>query len=416
MMAGAGGLQRWRTGYSPFIISILWSFALLISSDPNAKTWSFPLHSHPYSSRQCRSSTSRPTLTFQNDVPSSTITKSHQSSWEYRLQASPSGDNDEENDEGSIMQSVVDLVQSNPTRSFLFSIAMTGAGAVLGPFLDAYHSAFGVLQYDDPFKAILWGSAEYPGLTTVWWVPVLFGLAGFIIGWMYVILDQGIMNVIESSSSSIKQPSAPKILIGISFFTLQYWLSGILYSSGMDRTLILNIMSLLAAIGFTFLDGSFTGFITSSATAIGGPLIETGLILLTQLGLIQGGYHYTDLGETGFFPLWIVPVYFLGGPAVGNLARGIWNQQLYLSPEEESNNIINVIKEPPGCTICNDSRAIPCPNCDGVGQYVAMGNRMVTCTACKGRGLVICRACFQYYDDDPYDIEAIRQRMSRMPD
>ena len=40
----------------------------------------------------------------------------------------------------------------------------------------------------------------------------------------------------------------------------------------------------------------------------------------------------------------------------------------------------------------------------------------VTCPACKGRGLVICRDCFSLYDEDPADIEAIREKMRRMPD
>ena len=65
------------------------------------------------------------------------------------------------------------------------------------------------------------------------------------------------------------------------------------------------------------LDGSIAGFVTSAATALGGPLIEVGLVSMSRAGIMPGGYHYNDLGETGFFPLWIVPVYFLGGPAVG---------------------------------------------------------------------------------------------------
>ena len=40
----------------------------------------------------------------------------------------------------------------------------------------------------------------------------------------------------------------------------------------------------------------------------------------------------------------------------------------------------------------------------------------VTCPACKGRGLVICRDCFSLYGEDPADIEAIREKMRRMPD
>lgn len=56
-------------------------------------------------------------------------------------------------------------------------------------------------------------------------------------------------------------------------------------------------------------------------------------------------------------------------------------------------------------------------NCsDGVGTYQAMGGRIVKCTSCQGRGFVVCRTCFDYYDEDPNDIEAIRDLMARMPD
>jgi hypothetical protein len=157
------------------------------------------------------------------------------------------------------------------------------------------------------------GTDASPALVTAWWVPELFGLAGWLIGWLYISLD-----AITGTPKDLKEPSPPKILLGISLFTLQYWLSGVLFAAGvLDRTGILNAMSLYAAIAFILLDGSLAGFLTSAATGIGGPLIEAGLLSLSKSGLMPGGYHYTDLGETGFFPLWIIPVYFLGGPAVG---------------------------------------------------------------------------------------------------
>lgn len=222
------------------------------------------------------------------------------------------------------------LITEDPKRSIVFSVLMTVCGAGLGPFLDSYHSAFGVLKYDEPIRLLLWGSEAYPALTTAWWVPELFGLAGFLIGWLYILLDA---TFLDSSSDELRDPSPFKTLTGISFFTLQYWLSGILVqTSVLDRSGILNLMSVLAAIGFLVFDGTFSGLIVSLATCLGGPLIEAGLITATTNGLLSGGYHYTDLGETGFFPLWIVPVYFLGGPANGNLARGFWNA---LSSEEE---------------------------------------------------------------------------------
>jgi len=305
---------------------------------------------------------------------------------------------------------IVSTITQSPKRTGLFSLLMTLAGAGLGPFLDSYHSAFGVLQYDKPITAILWGNADNPALITSWWVPELFGVAGFLIGWLYILGD-GI-------SSNAPKPSPPKILIGISIFTFQYWLSGLLYQSGVDRATILNSMSIVAATGFALLDSTFVGFLTSAATALGGPLIEVGLLTLSRQGLLfERGYHYTDVGETGFFPLWILPVYWLGGPAVGNLARGVWQALTEnLDVDKATTNGEMKPQKPPGCTVCNDTRRVPCPNCDGVGTYVATGGRTVQCTSCRGRGFVVCRACFDYYDEDPADIEAIRDLISRMPD
>lgn len=319
------------------------------------------------------------------------------------------GDN-EEKDSSFSWESMISAMSDN--RSLTFSAAMTIAGAMLGPFLDSYHSAFGVLEYKQPIGAILWGSAQYPALTTTWWVPALFGLAGFIIGWLYILLDAAIVS--EKQVVVSKQPSAPRVLIAISLFTLQYWLSGALYQGGVDRTTILNVMSVIAASGFAMLDSTLTGFIVSAATAISGPLIEVGLLTLSKMGTLVAGYRYTDLGETGFFPLWILPVYFLGGPAVGLLARWIWNA---IGKAAELSEISDTqAKPPPGCQQCGDTRRVPCPNCEGMGTYVAMGGRSVKCTSCRGRGFVICRSCFSYYDEDPADIESIRDLMSRMPD
>eukprot|EP00957_Ditylum_brightwellii_P058968 4471840-Ditylum_brightwellii.AAC.1 len=179
-----------------------------------------------------------------------------------------------------------------------------------------------------------------------------------------------------------------------------------MYASGYDRTAIFGVMTALSVGGYIKFDSTKAGLITSLATAVGGPLIEAGLITFLAG---SGGYHYTDLGETGYFPLWITPVYFLGGPAVGNLSRGIWNAlttKLCVSAGESAL---------PSCKVCNDTRAIGCPNCEAKGYYVTYG-REVKCNCCQGRGLVICRDCFADYGDDPNDIEWVREIMSRMPD
>ena len=335
-----------------------------------------------------------------------------------RLYTQPSNDDDEINPTREQQKSIQQLITEDPKRSIIFSIMMSLCGASLGPFLDSYHSAFGVLQYYKPIRWILWGSSEYPALTTAWWVPELFGLAGFIIGWLYILLDGFFQTPYDQ-----KSPSVPKILVGISIFTFQYWLSGILFqSSVIDRTTILNLMSVIAAIGFYFLDRTLAGWITSLATCLGGPLIEAVLITATVNGYLTGGYHYNDLGETQFFPLWIIPVYYLGGPANGNLARGFWNaltsesSTVSNNTSSNRNNKTSTSNATTPCQVCQDTRRAICPNCDGVGTYVAMGGRTIKCTSCNGRGFVMCRACFDRYDEDPYDIDSIRETLNRMPD
>ncbi len=300
-------------------------------------------------------------------------------------------------------------ITENPTQSILFSICQAAAGASLGPFLDSYHSAFGVLQYDQPFSRQLWSISNIPALTTTWWVPPLFGLAGFLIGWLYILLDDFFGEGEESTPLGV---TGPIIMGGISWFTFQYFLSGILFSFGFDRSLIFMIMSICAFVGYAGLDATKSGLVTSIATALGGPLIEVGLI--TFLTGTNGGYHYNDLGETGFFPLWIIPVYFLGGPANGNLARGVFKFLGEMLEGEDDNHKQNVLPKG-GCLTCKDTRRVPCPNCDGVGYYVTY-NREVKCNCCKGSGFVICRDCFDWYGEDPSDIGAIREKMARMPD
>lgn len=309
------------------------------------------------------------------------------------------------------LERIVTKIAGDPKRSINFSLLMTLCGALLGPFLDSYHSLFGVLSYNTPLVFPILGSTGTgrPDLLTCvtsLWVPFLFGLAGFLIGWLYILFD----TVTTDASESQLHPTMPKVLLGISYFTFQYWLSGVLYAHGVDRSSILAIMSVLAAGGFYILDGTMSGFITSAATAVGGPLIEVGLISSLP---DSWAYHYNDAGETGFFPLWIIPVYFLGGPANGNLARGFWNALTEKSGDVRTFGMQVEMKQVP-CIYCNGTRAVTCPNCDD-GTYVTYGERVV-CKACRGKGLVICRQCFSKYGDDPSDIENIRRIMNQIPD
>jgi len=309
------------------------------------------------------------------------------------------------------LERIVAQVSGDPKKTMTFSLLMALCGALLGPFLDSYHSLFGVLTYNTPLVFPILGSLgkgpDFLTCVTSLWVPPLFGLAGFLIGWLYILLD----TVTQDATQSQLHPTIPKVLVGISYFTFQYWLSGILFAHGMDRSSIFAIMSLLAAGGFLILDGTVSGFITSTATALGGPLIEVGLISSLP---DSWAYHYSDAGETGFFPLWIIPVYFLGGPANGNLARGFWDALSEKSGDVTTFGMLLENKDQVPCSQCNGTRAFPCPNCDD-GTYVTYGER-VMCKACRGKGRVICRECFSRYGDDPSDIENIRRIMDQIPD
>lgn len=215
------------------------------------------------------------------------------------LKATNGNNNNNSKEEVNAIARATQLITTTPKSKLLtFSAIMTFCGAALGPFLDSYHSLFGVLSYEQPLTAHLWGSGspktpDLPALVTAWWVPELFGLAGFIIGWLYILLDAAL-----DTPSHRRDPSWPLILVGISFFTAQYWLSGVMYADHVDRTTILNVMSVLAALGFAALDLTEAGFYTSLATAIGGPAIECGLITVL---VGHGGYHYNDLGD-GLLP------------------------------------------------------------------------------------------------------------------
>ena len=87
-----------------------------------------------------------------------------------------------------------------------------------------------------------------------------------------------------------------------------------------------------------------------------------------------------------------------------------------LSGEAEESKQKKLVNDKESCPDCQGTRRVMCPNCDGVGTYVAMGGKTVKCTSCNGRGFVMCRTCFDLYDDDPYDISGIREIMNRMPD
>ena len=179
--------------------------------------------------------------------------------------------------------------------------------ACLGPLLDNYHGLFGVLTYREGLPFVL-RLQDQVVLKTALWVPPLFGLAGVVMSALVLLLDRQL----GSPPASIR-PSWSKVFYGIAFFSSQYYLSGLLDFLGVDSLLIHLVLASLAIAGWTIFDATLAGLLLGIATAVAGPLAE---VLLTSQGL----YTYSHADVLGVCS-WIPWVYFLGAPAVGNLAR-----------------------------------------------------------------------------------------------
>jgi hypothetical protein len=200
---------------------------------------------------------------------------------------------------------------------------MAASSAVLGPLLDGMHSAHGVLRYAQPISL----TVRPPNgtedtlvlLTTTWWTPVLFAVAGVILGISHPVLDSIFYEDVPQGG---RDPSWTFVLLGISAFALQYWISAVLeapllgQSIGSFPVLDVVLCSTAFAHWVTF-DRTRQGAMMAALTALAGPVVESTLI---SFGL----YHYAH--PQLFYdaiPSWIGWVYACGGPAVGNLGRKV---------------------------------------------------------------------------------------------
>eukprot|EP00904_Undaria_pinnatifida_P007391 jgi/Undpi1/3782/HiC_scaffold_16.g07151.m1 len=188
---------------------------------------------------------------------------------------------------------------------------MAVAGALLGPNLDNFHSAFGVLTYKNPIELSVGGHVL---VTTDWWVPPLFAIAGAGIGGLYILFDAAL-----ETSQAQRNPSWRDVFLCISTFSFQYYLSGLLTASGCPYWVLVALLTITAERVFTVFDGTRAGLWVSMATAVLGPLIEVVLVNASDLYVYNGA----DLWGVDS---WIPVVYFCGGPAVGNLARAMYGQ------------------------------------------------------------------------------------------
>jgi hypothetical protein len=127
------------------------------------------------------------------------------------------------------------------------------------------------------------------------------------------------LDKVLKTSDKYTNPSWPKTFYGISFFSAQYYLSGLLDNQGVDVTSINIFLAALSVFGFAIFDTSLAGLLLGIATAIAGPLTEIVLVNVPHL------YIYTHADFYGVCS-WIPWVYLLGAPAVGNLARKLYRK------------------------------------------------------------------------------------------
>lgn len=209
-----------------------------------------------------------------------------------------------------------DSLTNSDNTSINLSAALKTVSAValisapLGILLDNQHGLFGVLNYAQWNMNIIMDDSYV--LKSAYWVPVLFSFAGLAMSTIILALDSLLITTSED-----RTPDWSKVLYGISLFSGQYYLSGALDYLNIEPLVINIILSIIAFIGFYIFDKSKSGVLLAVATAITGPVVEISLINFTHI------YSYTHTDGLGICT-WIPAVYFLGGPAVGNLARRIY--------------------------------------------------------------------------------------------
>ena len=137
---------------------------------------------------------------------------------------------------------------------------MAVSGAALGPCLDGYHSAFGVLRYTVPQQVYLGGVFV---CETDYWVPPMFALAAVILAVAYPVLDEAL-----GVADDRRQTSAPAVLQCIGYFTLQYYASGLLTAQGIGGTPLHSALAVTAALCWFAWDRTATGTIMAVATGV----------------------------------------------------------------------------------------------------------------------------------------------------
>lgn len=141
-------------------------------------------------------------------------------------------------------KSLSSVVTNDPARSAVFSIVLAIVCGVAGPLLQSFRFASGMGTLGPPTAAVE---------TWQWWpIPELYGITGLLVGWIYIIMD----NVVLDTDVEDRSPDVEQVLFGFGLFLSQYLLAGALYSYGFDEVTIFAWSMFLAGFGFSALDGT----------------------------------------------------------------------------------------------------------------------------------------------------------------
>lgn len=155
------------------------------------------------------------------------------------------------------------------------------------------------------------------------WVPLLFGLAGIILGVSHPLLDAWRAERGGEQPRGGSDPSWSAVVLPcIAVFVLQYAASGSLEQPLLGQTLLGGVPTIDVLLAATAVatwwafDRTRQGAFMAALTGFAGPAVEMLLINGAHL------YAYTHPVLLGT-PTWIAWVYFCGAPAVGNLGRKV---------------------------------------------------------------------------------------------
>lgn len=166
-------------------------------------------------------------------------------------------------------------------------------------------------MYNHPIELHINAAGVAANLTTSTFTSPLFVVAGLVIAYGTLTLN----SIVDKYSFPVDPISVPHALATIAAFSTIYYLSALI--PGSELSIITGpLLTALAVAEWYWMDRSIGGLMMGFLTALCGPLVEVGLINIAHL------YSYSS-PEIAGIPLFIVPVYFAGGSAVGNLARAI---------------------------------------------------------------------------------------------